>query len=103
MHRLATLAPLAALVPVLAACTRGEPEMLRDRAVEQLTCPVDQIEVVKARERTAERTYELSGCGLRVTYRCEDSMDQVAARSTFTGSDVRSQTRCEPLSSAVAR
>jgi hypothetical protein len=30
-------------------------------------------------------------------YRCEDAMEQVAARDMLTGSDVRSQTMCKPV------
>ena len=43
------------------------------------------------------REYAVTGCDRKVIYRCGDSMDQIAARDRTTGSDVRSQTRCEPL------
>jgi hypothetical protein len=48
--------------------------------------------------RTATRIALLAAAGALAgpaRYRCEDSMEQVAARDRLTGSDVRSQTVCK--------
>jgi hypothetical protein len=94
----ALFAAASALAAAATGCAKNEPDMLRDRAAEAMKCDPERVAIGAIPTHGDNvRAYKATGCGGEVVYRCEDAMEQIAARDMLTGSDVRSQTACKPV------